>query len=49
MRDMRDEGHIDPDLFAVFVNAGVYQDYARRHLRPEQIDTVDRAAVLEPA
>jgi HD-GYP domain-containing protein (c-di-GMP phosphodiesterase class II) len=49
MRAMRDEGHIDPDLFAVFVNAGVYQDYARRHLRPEQIDTVDRAAVLEPA
>lgn len=32
---------IDPDLFDVFVRDGVWLDYARRYLRPEQIDVVD--------
>jgi HD-GYP domain-containing protein (c-di-GMP phosphodiesterase class II) len=35
------EGHIDPDLFAVFIREGVYLDYARKFLQPEQIDQVD--------
>ena len=38
MEKFRDNGHIDPDLFAVFVNSKVYRDYARHYLDAEQID-----------
>ncbi|MBI5660397.1 MAG: GAF domain-containing protein [Nitrosomonadales bacterium] len=34
-------GHIDPDLFDVFVREKVYLTYARQFLDPEQIDVVD--------
>ena len=34
-------GHIDPDLFDVFVREKVYLEYARQFLAPEQIDEVD--------
>ena len=34
-------GHIDPDLFDVFINEKVYLDYAKQFLGPEQIDNVD--------
>lgn len=37
------EGHIDPDLFDVFVDEGVYRAYAEHFLAPEQIDEVDPA------
>ena len=39
-------GHIDPDLFAVFVQQKVYLQYAQAHLASEQIDPVDNAALL---
>ena len=39
-------GHIDPDLFAVFVQQEVYLQYAQSHLASEQIDPVDNAALL---
>jgi len=32
--------HIDADLFALFLRSGVYLDYARQFLQPEQIDEV---------
>ncbi|HSN41703.1 MAG TPA: HD domain-containing phosphohydrolase, partial [Burkholderiales bacterium] len=35
------EGHIDPDLFDVFIWNRVYEKYARQFLDPEQIDDVD--------
>ncbi|MCX8039686.1 MAG: HD domain-containing phosphohydrolase [Planctomycetota bacterium] len=35
------DGHIDPDLFDVFVRSGVWRAYAQRFLKPEQIDEVD--------
>ena len=34
-------GHIDPDLFDVFIRKKVYLDYAKQFLAPEQIDDVD--------
>jgi len=40
MQKMTDNGHIDPDLFAVFLQSRVYQRYAEQYLDPEQIDTV---------
>jgi HD-GYP domain-containing protein (c-di-GMP phosphodiesterase class II) len=38
-------GHIDPDLFDVFVRRKVYLRYAERFLDLEQIDSVDEAAI----
>jgi len=34
----RDNGHIDPDLFEVFMTQQVYLKYARKCLAPAQID-----------
>ena len=34
-------GHIDPDLFDVFMWEKVYEKYAKEFLSPEQIDVVD--------
>lgn len=38
-------GHIDPDLFDVFIREKVYLDYARQFLAPEQIDDVDLSRI----
>jgi len=38
-------GHIDPDLFDIFVSKKVYLEYARQFLDPEQIDEVDEAGI----
>jgi HD-GYP domain-containing protein (c-di-GMP phosphodiesterase class II) len=38
-------GHIDPDLFDVFIREKVYLDYARQFLAPEQIDEVDLSGI----
>ena len=48
MAQMKKDGHLDPDLFDLFLRAGVYLDYAKRFMRPEQIDEVDLAAYLAP-
>ena len=41
LRNFRDNGHVDPDLFDVFVRRKVYLDYAHAYLDPEQIDEPD--------
>src|SRR5207247_2500733 len=33
--------HIDPDLFRLFLESGIHQEYARSYLTPEQFDEVD--------
>ncbi|MGH8434432.1 MAG: HD domain-containing phosphohydrolase [Pseudomonas sp.] len=38
--------HIDPELFGLFIRTGIYQSYAQRFLKPEQIDGVDPAGIL---
>jgi HD-GYP domain-containing protein (c-di-GMP phosphodiesterase class II) len=38
---MKLSGHVDPDLFDVFVRERVWVDYARKFLEPAQIDEVD--------
>ncbi len=43
MQRMVHNGHIDPDLFEVFVQGKVYQRYAEQFLDPEQIDVVEHA------
>jgi HD-GYP domain-containing protein (c-di-GMP phosphodiesterase class II) len=42
---MRETGHIDPDLFDVFVREKVYLRYAREFLDPNQIDDVDETKI----
>ena len=42
---MRDNGHIDPDLFEVFVREGVYLRYGQQFLDAGQVDGVDVAAM----
>lgn len=44
--NFRRNGHIDPDLFEIFVREKVYLEYAEKFLDATQIDTVDEAAVL---
>ena len=38
---LRLDGHIDPDLFDIFVRERVYERYAKEYLDPAQIDPVD--------
>ena len=40
MARMCREQHIDADVFALFLRAGVYQAYAERYMQPELIDAV---------
>ena len=42
---MKENGHVDPDLFDIFVRDRVYLRYAREFLDPEQIDEVDLKSV----
>ncbi|MFZ3282009.1 HD domain-containing phosphohydrolase [Pseudomonas sp.] len=49
MATMCREAHIDAQLFALFINDGVYLQYATRFLDPQQIDAVDAASLLHKA
>ena len=49
MAGMCKGAHIDPQLFALFIRAGIYRRYAERFMQPEQIDQVDEQMVLEKA
>ena len=42
---MKEGNHVDPDLFDIFIREGIYLDYAKRFLEPEQIDEVDLEAI----
>ncbi len=42
---MRQGGHVDPDLFDIFVRDKVYLRYAHEFLDPEQIDEVDETRI----
>ncbi|MDJ0834250.1 MAG: HD domain-containing phosphohydrolase [Gammaproteobacteria bacterium] len=43
MNEMKNNQHIDPDLFDIFVEDRVYLRYAEEFLDPEQIDVLDQA------
>jgi HD-GYP domain-containing protein (c-di-GMP phosphodiesterase class II) len=47
MAKMRDDAHIDPDLFELFLTSGVYQTYAEQFLKPEQVDQIVIAKYLK--
>ena len=46
MASMCGDGHICPDLFALFLRSGVHLRYAEEYLRPEQVDEVDLGTLL---
>lgn len=43
LQRMRQQNHIDPDLFDLFLRSRVWEKYARIYLRPEQLDVADPA------
>ena len=43
---MKNDYHIDEDLFEIFVSSGVYKRYADEHVAKGQIDDVDEKAIL---
>ena len=43
---MKNDYHIDEDLFEIFVTSGVYKKYAEDYVLKTQIDEVDEASVL---
>jgi hypothetical protein len=45
---MRDEQDIDADLFDLFLESGIFRQYAERFLDPAQIDAVDIRPYLSP-
>jgi HD-GYP domain-containing protein (c-di-GMP phosphodiesterase class II) len=49
MSFMRDDQHIDAELFDLFLQSGVYQVYAEQYLAPNQIDEVDIRQYLTPS
>ena len=49
MANMCRNGHIDPDLFGLFVRSDLPRQYGERFLAPEQIEAVDEGAVLARA
>ena len=44
---MKNDYHIDEDLFEIFVKSGVYKDYANKYIVDTQLDKVDEDAVLD--
>ena len=48
MSFMRNDRHIDPDLFDLFLRAGIYREYAERFMLPALIDTVNVEDYLNP-
>jgi HD-GYP domain-containing protein (c-di-GMP phosphodiesterase class II) len=44
LAQLKDNDHIDPDLFDLFLSSGLYRRYGERYLKPEQMDDIDVAA-----
>jgi HD-GYP domain-containing protein (c-di-GMP phosphodiesterase class II) len=49
MSFMRNDQHIDADLFDLFLQSGVYRTYGERYLDPAQVDAVDVGQYLSDA
>ena len=42
---MKQDNHIDPDIFEIFIRERIYLDYAEEFLDPEQIDEIDESLI----
>lgn len=41
MQEMKNNGHLDPDLYELFIKSGVYMDYAKDYIEKKQIDEIN--------
>ena len=41
MYKMKESRHIDPDIFNLLLTSGVYLEFGKKYLKPEQLDEVD--------
>jgi HD-GYP domain-containing protein (c-di-GMP phosphodiesterase class II) len=48
LKKMKEEGHIDPDIFEVFIREKVYLRYAEKFLPEDQLDRIDEEVLLDP-
>lgn len=46
MQRMRNDNHIDPDIYQLFIKARVWEKYAKKVLAPEQLDIDDVSSYL---
>ena len=46
MTKMKRDGHIDPDLFSLFISEKIYLTYAKKFLSSEQIDEINEEEFL---
>ncbi|MDX1473067.1 MAG: HD domain-containing phosphohydrolase [Reinekea sp.] len=47
LKNMKNEQHIDPDVFHLFLTSGVWRQYAKEHMLPQQMDVDDVSPFLE--
>jgi HD-GYP domain-containing protein (c-di-GMP phosphodiesterase class II) len=38
-------GHIDPDLFDIFIRQKVYLEFASKNMHPSQVDAIDESKI----
>ncbi len=48
LHSLKVKGHIDADLFDLFLTSGVHLEFARKFLVPQQVDDVDVGVFLGP-
>ena len=41
MQEMKNDGHLDPELYELFIKSGVYLDYAKEYIDKDQIDDIN--------
>lgn len=41
MQEMKNTGHLDPNLYELFIKSGVYLDYAKEYIDKDQIDDIN--------
>jgi HD-GYP domain-containing protein (c-di-GMP phosphodiesterase class II) len=46
MGKMKEQHHLDPEVFDLFITSGIYRKYAEQNLPPELIDAVDEQKLL---
>jgi hypothetical protein len=46
MGKMKEQHHLDPDVFDLFITSGIYRKYAQENLPPELVDAVDEQKLL---
>jgi HD-GYP domain-containing protein (c-di-GMP phosphodiesterase class II) len=46
MGKMKEQHHLDPEVFDLFITSGIYRKYAEQNLPPDLIDAVDEQKLL---